>query len=70
MSSKISDLKVSIGIFIEFSRNEFLRRYHEYFRQILTQNIDLFSQYGPIGLMKAMVFINYFIYLLSLLFNI
>ena len=51
MSSEISDLKVSIEIFNEFTRNEFLRRYHKYSRQISTQNIDLFSQYGTIGLM-------------------
>jgi hypothetical protein len=42
MSSEISDLKVSIGIFNEFSRNEFLRRYHEYFQT----NIDL--EYRPV----------------------
>ena len=69
MSSEISDLKVSIGVFNEFSRNESLRKYHEYFQIDIDSEYDLFSQYG-IGLMKAMAFINYFIYLLSLLFNI
>jgi hypothetical protein len=42
MSSEISDLKVSIEIFNEFSRNEFLRRYHEYFQT----NID--PEYRPV----------------------
>ena len=42
MNSEISDLKVSIGIFNEFSKNEFLRKYHEYFQ------INIDSEYRPV----------------------
>jgi hypothetical protein len=47
MSSEISDLKVSIEIFNEFSRNEFLRRYHEYFQT----NID--PEYRPVFTVRS-----------------
>jgi hypothetical protein len=36
---------------MNFSRIEFLIRYHEYLQKNIDQNIDLFSQYGTIGLM-------------------
>ena len=42
MSSEISDLKENIKRFNEFSRNEFLRRYHQYFQT----NID--PEYRPV----------------------